>query len=77
MLEMIGRQRAILRGERGAVLVGLLGVELDPQAMLAAASNRASTSSGVKPIPSQRRRRWSPAPLRHRRNQLSSTISPT
>ena len=34
MLEVIGRQRAILRGQLGAVLVGkLLGVELDPEAM--------------------------------------------
>ena len=35
MLEMIGRQRAILRGERGAVLVRqLLGVKPDAQAVV-------------------------------------------
>ena len=37
MFEMVGRQRAILRGERGAVLVGqLLGVEPDAKAMVRA-----------------------------------------
>ena len=35
MLEMVGGQRAILRGERGAVLVGqLLGVEPDAKAVV-------------------------------------------
>ena len=39
---MVGGQSAILRGERGAGLVGeLLGMELDPEAVLAGRAEQA------------------------------------
>jgi hypothetical protein len=53
-LEVVGRQRVVLGGERGAVLVGqLLGVELDRQSVRARASNTRRVCSRVKPIVSQ------------------------
>ena len=66
---MIGRQRAILRGQRSAVLVATIARRGAGRAGRGAraALNRRSTSSGVKAIVRNRRRRWSPAPAWRRR----------